>query len=320
MTSAKSIAIIGAGMAGLSCATRLSAAGHAVDLFDKGRGPGGRMATRRAEVDGETLHFDHGAQYLTAKDKRFAKQVAEWEAAGVVARWPAAGEGAFVGVPGMNAPIKAMAAELNVRFGKRVEAFGQSGGGWRLDGEDMPRELFDTILVAVPAEQAGPLLTAHAPAMADIANQAIADPCWTVMVSFAGKVDHPDIIRDAGAIGWAARNSAKPGREGSECWVVQASPDWSRAYLEDTPEAVITLLLASMELTMGESTMRGKLPEVRHATAHRWRYARSGAAGEGALWDAETHIGACGDWLIGPRIEDAFLSGFELAEKVLADG
>lgn len=307
------IAIIGAGMAGLSCATRLAAEGHTVSVFDKGRGPGGRMATRRAEVDGEMLHFDHGAQYLTVRDDRFAKQVADWETSGVVARWPAAGEGAFVGVPGMNAPIKAMAAALDVRFGMRIETFGRSGDCWRLDG-DGTSDLFDTVLVAVPAEQAGPLLVAHSPEMAQLAEDTVADPCWTVMVAFESALDHADTIRDAGAIGWAARNSAKPGRDDGECWVVQASPDWSREYLEDEPDSVIKLLLEELRETVG-----GPLPVIRHAAAHRWRYARSGAAGEGALWHKEGRIGACGDWLIGPRIEDAYISGLELAEKVMAD-
>ncbi len=273
------------------------------------------MATRRAEVAGETLLFDHGAQYLTARDDRFARQVAEWETSGVVARWPAAGQGAFVGVPGMNAPIKAMASGLDVHFGNRVEAFGQSGAGWRLDGEGLPEHLFDTILVAVPAEQAGPLLSAHSPDMARIADRTVAGPCWTVMAAFESALDHGDTIQDAGAIGWAARNSAKPGRGHEECWVVQASPDWSREYLEEEADAVIPLLLEELRARVG-----GKLPVIRHVAAHRWRYARSGAAGQSAVWDREVRVGACGDWLIGPRIEDAFISGLELADKVLADG
>ena len=80
------IAIVGAGMAGLSCATRLAALGHEIALFDKGRGPGGRMATRRVEADGTMLRFDHGAQYFTARDPRFVEQVARWEREGVLFR------------------------------------------------------------------------------------------------------------------------------------------------------------------------------------------------------------------------------------------
>ena len=101
---AKSIAIIGAGMAGLSCAVALARRGHKPVLFDKGRGPGGRMATRRADVNGTEVRFDHGAQYLTARDPRFVEAVEGWQSAGIVAPWPAAGEDAYVGTPAMNAP------------------------------------------------------------------------------------------------------------------------------------------------------------------------------------------------------------------------
>ena len=127
------IAIVGAGMAGLSCATRLAALGHELVLFDKGRGPGGRMATRRVEADGTMLRFDHGAQYFTARDPRFVEQVARWEREGVVARWDLAGEDAWVGTPGMNAPIRAMAAGLDVRWGLRAERLRREGARWHVN-------------------------------------------------------------------------------------------------------------------------------------------------------------------------------------------
>ena len=271
------IAIVGAGMAGLSCATRLAALGHDVALFDKGRGPGGRMATRRVEADGTMLRFDHGAQYFTARDPRFVEQVARWEREGVVARWDAAGEDAWVGTPAMNAPIKAMAGRHDVQFGTRIEQLLRDGDGWQLDGEGAPDRRFDAVMAAfeqrLPSEQ--------------------------------------DSIRHHGAIGWAARNNAKPGRGSAECWVVQASPDWSRTHLEDEATAVETALLDQLADAIG-----APLPPRLAISAHRWRFARSGAAGKEALWDAQQRIGVCGDWLIGPRVEAAYLSGRILAETV----
>jgi renalase len=65
------IVIIGGGMAGLSAATALAKTGASVTVLDKGRGPGGRMAARRVEIGGEQVSFDHGAQYLTARDPAF---------------------------------------------------------------------------------------------------------------------------------------------------------------------------------------------------------------------------------------------------------
>ena len=306
------IAIVGAGMAGLSCGQRLSRLGHEVRLFDKGRGPGGRMATRRMEDGGTTLHFDHGAQYFTARDPRFVEQVAHWEASGVAARWAAAGDDAWVGTPAMNAPLKAMAGELGVQFGTRIEQLVRDGEGWQIDGEGAPDARFDAVLVAVPAEQAGPLLQPHAPAMARLADQTASDPCWTLMAGFEAPLALvQDTLRQRGPIGWAARNNAKPGRASEECWVVQASPEWSRAHLEDNAETVAAALLAALAEANG-----GPLPRQLGATAHRWRFARSGTAGEEALWDAEQRIGVCGDWLIGPRVEAAYMSGLLLAEAV----
>ncbi|HCJ43783.1 MAG TPA: NAD/FAD-dependent oxidoreductase [Erythrobacter sp.] len=306
------IAIVGAGMAGMSCGQRLSRLGHEVRLFDKGRGPGGRMATRRMEDGGTTLHFDHGAQYFTARDPRFVEQVAHWEASGVAARWAAAGDDAWVGTPAMNAPLKAMAGELGVQFGTRIEQLVRDGDGWQIDGEGAPDARFDAVLVAVPAEQAGPLLQPHAPAMATLADQTASDPCWTLMAGFEAPLALvQDTLRQRGPIGWAARNNAKPGRANEECWVIQASPEWSRAHLEEDAETVAAALLAELAEANG-----GPLPRQLGATAHRWRFARSGTAGEEALWDAEQRIGVCGDWLIGPRVEAAYMSGLLLAEAV----
>jgi len=306
------IAIIGAGMAGLTCASRLQAAGHEVCLFDKGRGPGGRMSARRAEIDGKTLHFDHGAQFFTAKDERFRRQVEEWEVDGVIASWPLAKDGAWVGTPAMNAPIKAMAEKANVTFGARIDSIRAVGTGWKLQGADAPREIFDAVISAVPAEQVAQLLDQNAPEIAALAEATVSDPCWTMMVAFKDRPDLADTIRDAGAIGWAARNSSKPGRADKECWVVQGSPEWSRKYLEEQPAAVICLLLDQLRKHAG-----GKLPRVCHVDAHRWRYAMCGDAGRGAMWDTDTRIGACGDWLHGPRVENAFLSGWELAQQII---
>jgi predicted NAD/FAD-dependent oxidoreductase len=309
---AMQITIVGAGMAGLSCATRLAALGHDVALFDKGRGPGGRMATRRVEADGTMLRFDHGAQYFTARDPRFVEQVARWEREGVVARWDVAGEDAWVGTPAMNAPIKAMAGRHDVQFGTRIEQLLRDGDGWQLDGEGAPDRRFDAVVVALPAEQAGPLLQPHASAMGNLADTTSSAPCWTIMAAFEQRLpSEQDTIRHHGAIGWAARNNAKPGRGSAECWVVQASPDWSRAHLEDEATAVETALLDQLADAIG-----APLPPRLAISAHRWRFARSDSAGEEALWDAQQRIGVCGDWLLGPRVEAAYLSGLILAETV----
>ena len=121
-----------------------------------------------------------------------------------------------------------------------------------------------------------------------------------------------DTIRDIGAIGWAARNSSKPGREPDECWVVQATPEWSRSHLEDDAATIATLLRKEFAAAIGED-----LPRVLASSAHRWLYARSGKAGSGHIWNEDVSLGVCGDWLIAPRVEAAWMSGKALAEAIL---
>ncbi len=245
------IGIIGAGLAGLTAARGLAEAGHAVVVFDKARGPGGRMSTRRTETALGMAFFDHGAQYFTVRDAGFAETVARWEGEGIAARWPAAGDEAWVGAPGMNAIIKAEAAGHDVRWNCRIEVIGREGALWRFEHES-GSESFDAAVVAVPAEQVAPLLEPHAPDWAALAEATISLPCWTVMAAFADRVDFAaDCLRDMGAIGWAARNSAKPGRAGPESWVVQGSPAWSAAHLEDEPERVIAALLTELASATG---------------------------------------------------------------------
>lgn len=305
------IAIIGAGMAGLSCATRLADGGHEVNVFDKGRGPGGRMATRRVEHDGATYRFDHGAQYFTAREMAFQTQVKAWEAAGIVARWPDAKDDAWVGTPGMNAPIRAMAEALDVTFGKRITRLERTRGGWLLEADGETSDVYQAVVVAAPAEQAAPLLSRHTADFAEDARDMTSEPCWTAMAAFESRVDAPEFLEGEGAIAWAARNSSKPGRDGEqECWVIHASPRWSRAQLEREAENVGDELLAHFARAVGD------LPPVRFSIAHRWRYAMCEKNDAGALWDADERIGACGDWLSGPRVENAFLSGLELARRI----
>ena len=128
MIDERSIAVIGAGMAGLSCARRLAAAGLAPVIFDKGRGVGGRLATRRTF---EGLQFDHGAQYVTARKDGFRKLLAEMRQAGVADVWEdSACSERFVGTPGMNALAKHLAKGLDVRVNVEIRNISGSSTGW----------------------------------------------------------------------------------------------------------------------------------------------------------------------------------------------
>ncbi|MGY6552115.1 MAG: NAD(P)/FAD-dependent oxidoreductase [Erythrobacter sp.] len=314
-TTHHDILIIGAGMAGLSCAEHLASAGRTPHLIDKGRGPGGRMAARRAEIAGETVSFDHGAQYFTARDAGFAAAVAAWEASGAAARWPAAGEDAFVGAPGMNGPIKAMASRHDVRWGVRALSLHRHGAAWRVI-TDAGEYTAGAVLVAVPAEQASELLADAAPDLAAVAAGVRSAPCWAVLAAFAGPLTIPaDVLRGEGAIAWAARNSAKPARAGAETWVIHASPARSLELIDADKAGAAAALMEDFAALAGLP----HVPQAVHLDAHRWLYAFPAAtAGAPARFDADLRIGIAGDYLHSPRVEGAWISGRALGEAVIA--
>ncbi len=304
-------------MAGLACADVLARAGHAINLFDKGRGAGGRMATRRIATPLGEVAFDHGAQYFTARDPGFRRQVDAWQARNIVAPWPIVAKDAWVGSPGMNAVVKHMAATHAVTWRQSITGLlrrdrlwgllGEGGGG----GENFGA--FDAVLLAIPAEQAAPMLSLHDFAMARIALMARSRPCWTSLFVFDRPLPLPPFIRTGGDIAWAARNSAKPGRCGPEAWVVQANPSWSNARIDCGPDNISHALRLALADTTGSA-----IPDPVVAMSHRWRYALSAGTGDGALWRADIGLGVCGDWLLGPRVECAWLSGGLLADRILA--
>ncbi len=281
------------------------------------------MAARRAEVDGQTVSFDHGTQAFFATHDSFRATVDTWNSAGFVAPWQAAGEGAWVGTPGMNAPLRAMAEPLGVQWGNRVEAITSHDGVWMV-ANGTGEAQFSDVAIAIPAEQAAVLCAEAAPQLADLAKAVQSDPSWTVMASFAEALPIDGDFHasdDANkAIRRASRNSAKPGRSGFENWVIQASASLSQSILELDADEAAKQVLAVFFAQNGVAPV-----DPIHLVAHRWRYAFplvNGplAKGRQAIWDDAARIGICGDYCVSPDVEGAWLSGRALAEQIILAG
>lgn len=306
------VAVVGAGMAGIAAAKTLAEAGIAVHVFDKGRGIGGRLATRRSGDDA----FDHGAQFFTAHGADFAARVDAWRHAGVAAPWL---DDRLVGLPGMGAPVRALAEGLTVTTGCTVMALSRGGAGWRLAAKEGAiagiETIFDAVLLAVPSPQAMALVRGIGAALDGI-ERAVYAPCWALMAALEAPL--PGLDRrafDDGTFSWIARNDTKPGRKSAgPCYVAHANPAWSREHLELPADDARSRLLEALAALAG-----GDLPPLRQATAHRWRYALvETPLGATHLWDAARGIGACGDWCLGGRVEAAYDSGRALGAAAAA--
>lgn len=325
MTSGNStVAIIGAGIAGLMCARELATAGFKVTVFDKGRSPGGRTATRRTAPD---LEFDHGAQYFTARDPLFQKVTADWVQRGIVAEWQGrivrleAGVATettplprYVGTPGMSAIAADLASGLHVHSGIQVVRIHRDSAGWNLiTATQDVHGPFQSLVVTLPSPQAAALLNDHP--FGALAAAIPMTPCWAVMVAFDSKLEVPwDAAFVHGSpLSWVARNSSKPGRnQQHDAWVLHATSEWSAKNLEQSPETSASKLLAAFS-----ALTDARLPAHCFLQAHRWRYSLgSDPAERKALADHESRLVVCGDWLSGGRVEGAFLSGIEAARRI----
>jgi predicted NAD/FAD-dependent oxidoreductase len=299
-----STAIIGAGLAGLTIARALIAAGRAVTMFDKGRKPGGRLATRR--TGGFT--FNHGCQFASPRDANFRALLEQTGAQ----PWPQAGPHRLSGVPDMASIAANLAQNLTIHQSTRITAIQQTPDGWAL-AHGVTTQNFATLILAIPAPQAAELLPNHK--FKTALNSVHLAPCWAVMLGYHEAVSGPDLLRPAqNPLAWIARETSRPGNQNSAAaYTLHATPAWSNANLEAPPETIIATLTAAFAALTGVTT-----PPA-YAAAHRWRFALADRPlGQPCLWDPESRLGLAGDWCLDGRLEAAYLSGSHLAELILA--
>ncbi|WP_192035955.1 FAD-dependent oxidoreductase [Halomonas sp. YLGW01] len=335
MTAMPSIAIIGAGLTGLACARVLAERGVSSEIFDKARGPGGRLTSRR--LPGAVV--DLGAQYFTAREPRFAARVDAWRQAGLVAPWPtrlwrveAKGwqphrddQTRYSAVPRMSALTRALAEGLTLHVQTRITALEQQADGWWLaDDQGQEHGPYARVVITVPTPQAEPLVAPHDAALAADCRAVTQRPCWAGHALFEAPLPPPPGVDDdwqaafvnSGPLSLVSRNDSKPGRTGQgESLTLLAGPAASADWLEDDAETVAPRLLSAFETLYGRP-----LPRPRLLGAHRWRYAQPAGqvSGPGYRLSAQG-LALAGDGFRASRVEDAWLSGHDLGQALAAE-
>ena len=322
------VAVIGAGLSGLVAARSLQP-DHDVTVFEKSRGPGGRMATRYE--DG--FEFDHGTQFFTARSPDFREFLEPLLQRGVVRSWNArfaeldrgkitsrrdwdAANPHFVGVPGMNAVGKFLGAGLAVHRNTRITRLQPCRGGWQLRSDDDTNlGRFDWVILALPAEQTRALAPEDS-RLREVCESVTMKACFAVMLGFEEPLQLPwdaALVRGAD-ISWASVNSSKPGRADDFTLVVHSTNAYADAHVDDEIEAVQSHLLAETSGIVGAGIGSADVRRLQ-----RWRYANVDRQdGRDCFVDEKLRLGACGDWFIRGRVEAAFTSGFSLARLLKA--
>lgn len=316
------IAILGAGVAGLSAARELRANGVNVKLFDKSRGVSGRMSTRYAEQ----WEFDHGAQYFTVQDADFQAEIDAAIAAGACAPWPAralylrtgeltqdTGRDRYVGTPRMNSLPKYWAEGLDIDLGRRASKI-EAGESWTIHFEDGTSESgFDGVISTLPPAQAVDVLPRQFKRMDEV-QAAQMHVCFTLMIGLAAPIDPGwDTLRVKDLpIDWMSINSAKPGRsQDVGTIVVTSAPEWSDTHQDADRAYVQDAMLKSASALLGLP-----LEHAPHLALHRWLYASNKTSPDKPCL-SDGSIVACGDWCLGGRVQGAWLSGRAAAREFI---
>jgi renalase len=325
------IAIIGAGMAGLALAQSLRGKAECM-LFEKSRGVGGRMATRRIG----DYAFDHGACFFTARSLAFRRFLQPHRASGIVQDWNprvltlASGEKSYrrdwfephyVAVPGMTALCKAMAEGLDVQTGAKVtQLLQQADGRWALDLSTdnsstaaTADEPFDWVVCTAPAPQARELLPAgfcHHEQLAQVQLE----PCMVLLLGLeeapgwrfgAARIKHP-------VLDWITCEATRPGRGAAAAVVLHSTAAWAAQQPMASDDEVAATMLQALEDVLGQP-----LPPHETMQLKRWTYALASTPERPLLLlDEELRLAVCGDWTHAGRVEGAFLSARALAQAL----
>lgn len=306
------VVVVGAGISGLVAARTLRDAGATVTVVDKGRSPGGRMATRR--MGGATV--DHGAQFFTVRTPAFARQVDDWRDRGLVRVWSHGfggddGHPRYVGTAGMNALTKDLASGLDVRCSTMAFAVRPgTAAPWRVVIDDGTTHDADAVVVTTPLPQAYALL---ADAGIDLDEELMRTEydrtiAFLALLGAAPRVPAPGGVRaPSDEVAFVADNMAK-GVSAAPALTLHATAAWSEAHWDEPSDQLAAQLLELARPWLGDT------PVVEHQVK-KWRFATPRTPWPEPCWHAAGVVLA-GDAFAGPRIEAAHNSGLAAAHTL----
>jgi renalase len=318
--------IIGAGLAGIACAADLRAQGARVVVLDKGRGVGGRCATRRLPGN---IRVDHGAQFFTARTERLQTLVERGMTDGWIAEWyrtiPLWQDGKLTARPpghprymcpaGMSELPKRLSEGLDIRLTEAVTTLEHTTDGFRATtAAGVSFEGKKLVLNLPPAqllELARPLLAPETTVRLEAVPM---EPRWAAMFVLSYDIDvtwpalelegHPALV-------WLARDHTKRGEGAPPTLVAHADVAWTQERLEMPPNDALSGLASEVEKLV-------KPVRFMQSHMHRWRYAKTPVPLGAPFLEAAPDLYACGDWCVGGRVEGAIESGWALAAHILA--
>ncbi|MBE33580.1 NADP transhydrogenase subunit alpha [bacterium] len=324
----KKVAVIGAGISGLTIANHLNKIAK-VTVFEKSAGYGGRLATRYASP----FTFYHGAQYFKATTSEFKSFLKPLIAKGIVKVWKACFHEIkeskvykkyqwnnenphYVGVPNMNSVGSYLAKNLDIHLNTTIKAIDRMTDSkiWQLtDNKGKNFQNFDWVIVAIPANQASQLLPSNIVFYQSLASCRM-QSCFSLMLGF----DNPLLLNfdaayvDDPIISWVSLNHTKPNRSTAYSILINSTNNWADSHSGYDKNYLLTTLCKRFEIIFNCNT-----DHAIHRDIHFWRYANTSRKNSPLLLvDYDFQLASCGDWCFHGRVESAFLVAKNLAANI----
>lgn len=323
----KSIAIIGAGLSGLTVFRKLKNVAN-VTIFEKSTKVGGRISVRVSS----NFEFDHGAQFFTVKDPDFLFFLKPLIELGIVKQWKArfaeingnridfqskwgSEFPRYIGAPVMNSFLESLSHNAPIIFGKRIEKIKPCGDLWELyDDDDKSLGCYDWVISSAPAPQTKEILP-RVFFFWDMLNEIKMSACFSLMLGFSKPVElgfDAAIVKNSD-ISWISVNSSKPDRTDSPSVLVHSSNEWADRNIDNKLEKACDHLLGSLSNMVELPNENLVFKDIKL-----WRYANVTKQNNNrAFLDVKNKLGACGDWCINGKVEAAFQSGERIVKELL---
>lgn len=324
-----SVVIVGGGLCGLMAAVVLQRQGLGVTVLDKGRGIGGRLASRRLRHGDAVGCFDFGAQYFKAQHPLFLAWVEDWLKAGVVKVW-AEGMGTetgairsqgiklYRGEPSNRSLAQYLAQNLRVVNQERVNAFHWQDNVWQVHCDSGQVYPGDRLIVTAPLPQTLELFKNSAIKLPTDIQQTLTGVVYDHCFSLSLLLQQPSLVPEPGGLwlsgeplAWMACSTKKGISPHGYGVTVQAGPEFSRHYLESNGQQVTELMTEAAQPWLGSGVLASHL--------HLWRYSHPQNPLDQSFifgnFPGPVYLG--GDAFHGGKLEGAALSGLAIAEHLL---
>ena len=307
----KKILIIGSGIAGIATSLKLKSYGFESTIVDKGNFIGGRIGTREEKLVNNAYYYFHGTQFFLAKKYSFQKIVQDGIKKNYIKEFGNFSPSRFRGFPSMRNFLSNLSSDIKILQNYKVTAIKKINNKIKiLDETNKTGYVFDAVISTIPAPQNLELM-GDFPVLKKSLKTASYDACIALMFYFdkdpLNIPEYFDLYDKCNILSWMAAGS------NIKVWTAHTKGSYSNLNLDKNQSLIKNEILSSIKKIF--STYKN-ISNINVSSLHIWKYAKIKKVVIGKQIDPKFPIAIAGDFMEGPNVESAFISGEKAADLI----